>query len=152
MTRFLIAKQVGPDAYRTIAGLCDGYLEYTGTILLEHYNTPEKVDKLLDLGDIHYLGKELDWPAGTTLAEKLDSKNGTIAFARDHGDTAVAADMLTLRDLDDPRCWNDYIYIFTEANQWAYFKGGNQRNGLFNQAKQNTEVLPYHRAGMEKVT
>lgn len=130
MTRFLIAKQVGPDAYRTIAGLCDGYLEYTGAILLEHYNTPEKVDKLLDLGDIHYLGKELDWPAGTTLAEKLDSKNGTIAFARDHGDTAVSADMLTLRDLDDPRCWNDYIYIFTEANKWAYFKGGMSEHGL----------------------
>lgn len=50
-------------------------------------------------------------PEGTTLAEKLDSKNGTIAFARDYGDTAVAADMLTLRDLDDPRCWNDYMRL-----------------------------------------
>ncbi len=130
MTRFLIAKQVGPDAYRTIAGLCDGYLEHTGAILLEHYATPERVDQLLNLGDIHYLGKNLDWPEGTTFEEKQNDPDGTLAFARDFGDVDVAAEVLTLQELDSPKIRNDYVYIFTGANQWAYFKGGMSQQGL----------------------
>ncbi len=130
MTRFLIAKQVGPDAYRTIAGLCDGYLEHTGAILLEHYATPERVNQLLDLGDIHYLGKNLDWPEGTTFEEKQNDPDGTLAFARDFGDVDVAAEVLTLQELDSPKIRNDYVYIFTDANQWAYFKGGMSEQGL----------------------
>ncbi len=123
MTRFLVARQVGPDAYRTIAGLCDGYLEHTGAILLEHYNTPEKVDKLLDLGDIYYLGKELDPPPGMTFEEKQTSRNVTMAFCRDFGDPGDPAEVLSLKELESPEFRNEYVYIFTEANQWAYFSG-----------------------------
>ncbi len=141
MTRFLIAKQVGPDAYRTIAGLCDGYLEHTGAILLEHYDTPEKVDKLLDLGDIYYLGKKLDWPVGTTFEEKQNDRDGTMAFARDFGDVDIAAEVLTLQELDSPQNRNDFIYIFTEANQWAYFKGGMSEQGLLDLRDSVTRLM-----------
>lgn len=128
MTRFLIAKQVGENAYRTIAGLCDGYLEHTGAILLECYNSPEMVDKLLDLGNIRYLDKKLEpdisFPSGTV------QKGVTIAFARDYGESNTAATILTLQELDSPGSWNEFIYIFTEMNQWVYFEGGMSEYGL----------------------
>ncbi len=130
MTRFLIAKQVGPDAYRTIAGACDGYLEHTGAVLLEHYDTPEKVDKLLDLGDIQCLYKNLDWPEGTSYVPGKVNGDVTVAFGRDYGETETEAVILSLAQLDSPESWNEYIYIFTDADKWVYFEAGMSEYGL----------------------
>lgn len=48
----------------------DGYPSYVGRILMEHYNTPEKITRLLRLGDISALGTEpVDCP------EMWDSKS-----------------------------------------------------------------------------
>ena len=44
-TRCYIAKQIGDNTYRTIFCHYDGYLEHCGAILLDAYNTPEKVDQ-----------------------------------------------------------------------------------------------------------
>ncbi len=128
MTRFLIAKQVGPDAYRTIAGLCDGYLEHTGSILLTHYSNPEILDRLLDLGDIHFLDRKLEPDTSHRLG--IPQEGVTKALARDFGDKNTEAAVLTLKQLDDPKSFNDFIYIFTEANQWVYFQGGMSEHGL----------------------
>ena len=38
----------------------DGYLDYNGVILYQAYQTPEKLQKLIDLGDISSLGAEID--------------------------------------------------------------------------------------------
>ncbi len=130
MPRFRIAKQVGPNSYRAISGYSEGYLDNTGLTLLEHYNTPERVDKLLDLGNIHCLGKNLDWPEGTTFAEKQKDKNGTMAFGRDFEVANMEAETLTFNKLDSQTSLYEYVYIFTNANQWAYFKGGMSKQGL----------------------
>ena len=50
-TRSYIAKQIGDNKYRTIYCHSDGYLTYNGAMLLDHYNSPEKLDELLRLGD-----------------------------------------------------------------------------------------------------
>lgn len=36
----------------------DGYLDYNGVVLYQAYRTPEKLQKLIDLGDISSLGAE----------------------------------------------------------------------------------------------
>ena len=46
MTGSLIAKQIGPDAYRTIFCQIEGHLESQGDMLVKHFDTPEKVDEL----------------------------------------------------------------------------------------------------------
>ena len=38
----------------------DGYLDYNGVILYQAYQTSEKLQKLIDLGDISSLGAEID--------------------------------------------------------------------------------------------
>ena len=54
-TRSLICKELPSGKFRTIYCHYDGYLEHNGEILCDVYDTPEKVDKLLDLGDLSQL-------------------------------------------------------------------------------------------------
>lgn len=54
-TRSLIAKENDDGTFRTVYCHHDGYLTYNGAMLLDHYNTPERIDKLLDLGDLSFL-------------------------------------------------------------------------------------------------
>ena len=51
-TRSYIGKDIGNGKYSVIFCQLESYLETTGRLLTEHYNTPEKVDALLALGDI----------------------------------------------------------------------------------------------------
>jgi hypothetical protein len=58
----------------------DGYISHVGRILKEHYNTIEKVEDLLDLGDLSTLGP--------SIGEKVDAPDASkqcIAFGRDKG-------------------------------------------------------------------
>ena len=51
-TRSYIAKQVGPDQYRTIFCHFDGYLEHVGAMLAGHYDTEEMVDVVFFNDDV----------------------------------------------------------------------------------------------------
>jgi hypothetical protein len=57
--------------YRGIYCHFDGYLSGVGSILLQYYNTPEKVKQLIDLGSISSLN--------TTIYD-------TVAYHRDRGE------------------------------------------------------------------
>ena len=59
-TRSYIGKDIGNGKYSVIFCQLESYLETTGRLLTEHYNTPEKVDALLALGDICFLGEKID--------------------------------------------------------------------------------------------
>ena len=54
-TRSYIARQIGDDQYLTIYCQLNGYPEDTGATLVKHYDTSEKVNALLALGDLYYL-------------------------------------------------------------------------------------------------
>ncbi len=131
-TRSFIAKQIGEDKFRTIYCHNDGYLSYNGALLIDHYNTPEIVDKLLDLGDLSSLDLRLDpdptKPHSFDYRERQDGV--TVAYARDRGDRNVEAHTMTLSDLDSPENWTEYVYIFTENNEWKYFHANNSKEGL----------------------
>ena len=47
-TRSYIGKDIGNGKYSVIFCQLESYLETTGRLLTEHYNTPEKVDALLN--------------------------------------------------------------------------------------------------------
>lgn len=65
----------------------DGYVEGVGEILVEHYNTEQKVRELLELGDLSSLGKEIGKPH--------DFNNPTehfcVSYSRDRGETNCEA-------------------------------------------------------------
>ena len=131
-TRSFIAKQIGKDAYLTVYCHSDGYLTYTGALLLDCYNTPEQVDELLKLGDLSYLAESLhpnpDYPHSFDYGERQSGV--TVAYGRDRGDKDVAAVRMTMAQLDDPNNWTEYVYIFTHENEWKYFAAGHSQDGL----------------------
>ena len=74
-TRAAIAKlNTNTNEAKFIYCHSDGYLEYTGKILNEHYNSEDKVDELLSYGDLSIINEN--------IGEKLDvSFNDYTAFA-----------------------------------------------------------------------
>ena len=139
-TRSFIAKQTGEDEYLTVYCHSDGYLTYNGALLLDCYNTPEQVDELLKLGDLSYLAESLypnpDYPHSFDYGERQSGV--TVAYGRDRGDKDVAAVRMTMAQLDDPNNWTEYVYIFTQENEWKYFAAGHSQDGLRRIWKQNT--------------
>lgn len=73
----------------------DGYIEGVGVTLQLAYNTAEKVEELLKLGNISTLGYYTD-----SRDEKV---NGTIAYHRDRGEKFVQSDEE-----------QEYYYLFDE--------------------------------------
>ena len=73
-TRAAIAKlNTNTNEAKFIYCHSDGYLEYTGKILNEHYNSEDKVDELLSYGDLSIINEN--------IGEKLDvSFNDYTAF------------------------------------------------------------------------
>lgn len=69
----------------------DGYLEGVGAVLAEHYNNEEKINKLLDLGDISGLGSELEYPEDADLGDPVVDDEMTIMMKRaQYSDVTVA--------------------------------------------------------------
>lgn len=102
-TRSYIAKKIGEDEYLTIYCHADGYLTYNGAMLLDHYNTPERVDALLALGDLSTLQEKLE--PDPNLPHSFDynerQEGVTVAYGRDRGETGTEARVATLADLND---------------------------------------------------
>jgi len=109
-TRSLIGKLNSDNTVNYIYCHWDGYPSHNGAILQEHYNTPEKVDALLALGDLSSLGNE--------LGEKHDfdskpNKNWCTAYGRDRGEDNSEMATTTLEDYPSENESTEYHYLFT---------------------------------------
>ena len=112
----------------------DGYPEYVGKILVNHYNTPEKVTKLISMGDISSLeksiGKKHDFNMPYNEKEKLGY---TTFYHRDRGDELRINSNKSIKEylLDANERWADYVYIYwgtkgddtpTASKGWEYIQ------------------------------
>lgn len=89
-----------PDGnVRSIRVLQDGYPEYTGYILAKHYDTEERVLRLMDKGDLLGIGK-------------------TILSCRVLPNGECAKDTNLVRFINQSGL--DYLYIFTASKGWQY--------------------------------
>lgn len=120
-TRSYIAMKIGDNAYKTVYCHYDGYLEYNGKMLLEYYNTQERVEKLLSLGCISSLNKELEPKAGSHHCFDNPDDDVTVFYGRDRGETDQEAFICTKEELTDPNNWIEYIYVF-DNGEWYYSK------------------------------
>ena len=90
----------------------DGYPEHNGAILREHYSNINRVNELLELGDLSVLGK--------FIGEKQDFDKRVVgnclAYGRDRGESNVSKknsgydELITSQDVD-------YVYIF-DGDYW----------------------------------
>ena len=122
-TNSIIAKKIGRDKYRAIFCKHDGYLADNGWILSKYYTTPERVDKLLDLGDLYSLSKRLSESEKEAPEEEV-----TTAYARDKGEKMCPAKEYSLEELYDLEL--PYLYIFVGADKWVYSGPGELQEEL----------------------
>jgi hypothetical protein len=90
----------------------DGYPEHNGAILTEYYSNINRVNELLNLGDLSVLGK--------FIGEKQDFDKRVVgnclAYGRDRGESNVSKknsgydELITNQDVD-------YVYVF-DGDYW----------------------------------
>ena len=100
----------------------DGYPEHHGPILLEHYNTSEKVAELLGLGDLSVLGPQIGEKHDFDWAFTVDRDTWANdpryqwcrAYGRDRGEEdACMARILNVEELRR--------YLKDSDTEWYYF-------------------------------
>jgi len=89
----------------------DGYIDHTGNILKQYYNTSELAEKLVDKGDISYLQPTI--------------KN-TIFYHRDYKEPKQVKKYDSLQDytvhyIKYGLFWTDYDYIFMNDHKWYLY-------------------------------
>jgi len=110
------------SGYKSIYCHFDGYPSGVGRTLRDHYTNRGKVNRLIALGNISILGKE--------IGKKQDFDNPTegwtVAYHRDRGESKfsnapkLSRSMQQLSALCDSS-GVDYLYIF-EDNEWKMIK------------------------------
>jgi len=118
-TRSMIAFDDGDEI---VAIYChhDGYLTHNGKILLNHYDDIEKVEELMDLGDLSVLGKEI---GRKQEFDKPTDRNWCLAYGRDRGEkNTEARSFATLQEAIDDFDGCDYFYVFN-GHGWLYRLG-----------------------------
>jgi hypothetical protein len=83
----------------------DGHIETNGVILNNNYNTKDKVEELIALGNLSSLDKTLET---------------TVAYARDRGEDSHQATYSNVEELFEDGFGDivEYVYCFTKDGIW----------------------------------
>lgn len=130
-TRSYILKENDDGTYIGVYCHHDGYLTYNGAMLLDHYNSRERVDNLLSMGNISVLNEKIEPYPGTPHNFESRQEDVSLFYKRDgYSKDNEDARIVNLKDLDDPASWIEYCYIFSKDNKWHYFKCGELNKGI----------------------
>ena len=104
---------------------------FNGAILAEHYDKQEKVESLIQLGDLYFLRSKLEPNPDLPHNHSTPQPNVTIAYNRDEGWSDCEAVHKTLDELNDPgEIGIEFTYIFTFEGRWIYFPTGEAELGF----------------------
>lgn len=118
-TRSLIGK-VNPDnTYTYIYCHWDGKPYYVGVKLVENYFTNDKINQLLELGDLSALGEKIGEKQDFNKFE-THVREWCLAYGRDRGEDGREAKTIPLDELVNIDHWQEYIYIWTD-NVWKCY-------------------------------
>lgn len=98
--------------YHISYGGCDGYIEHNGEILLETYNTLDKVKELISRGNFSALDNDIDY----IDFDRYDDFEKSILDSFD--------EVLEYRE----KYYIDYLYIFKDS-EWFVWKDFNAKTG-----------------------
>ena len=120
-TRGLIGVKEG-DEWKTVYNHSDSYPEYLGKMLKKYYNTKEKAEELVGLGDLSFVGEELGQKHDFEKAYKEHPK-WTLAYGRDRNETGT--NPKTVKSLEDvynraTHMGAEYVYLFENGKWKAY--------------------------------
>ena len=122
-TRATIAK-LDNNGVKAIYLHSDGYLEYAGRILDEHYQDESKVDELLSHGDISSLNENIGEKLPFNDYMLFHEKKQCRFYHRDRGEDKKEAATLggenELVKFATEKCDAEYIYMFAYGSWYVY--------------------------------
>ena len=104
----------------------DGYLEYLGRMLLEHYNSEEKAKALVELGDVSVVKEKLAPAEGTVHSFDYDKcqEGVSVFYGRDRGEEWEYIKPVTIQSTTfDEYSYYNYLYD-VEEGCWLVSKNG----------------------------
>lgn len=110
----------------------DGYLEYLGRMLLEHYNSEEKAKALVELGDVSIVKEKLAPAEGTVHGFDCDKRQEGVSvfYGRDRGEDWEWIKPTTIQNtVFDEHSYYNYLYD-VEEGRWLVFKNGKDFRSL----------------------
>ena len=98
----------------------DGYPEYVGKLLLNHYNNDDIVNGLMNLGNLSILAENVNPTESHTFDKPQDGV--CVAYGRERGEKSQEA--IVFEDLGEfedsaSNSWADYQYLF-DNGKWSY--------------------------------
>ena len=78
-TRSYICVKQDDGSYKGVYCHWDGYLTYNGAMLIDHYNSLEKANEILALGDISSLKENLYPDPARTLSIMVNSRKALLS-------------------------------------------------------------------------
>jgi len=124
-TRSMIGKVNADNTFTAIYCHSDGYLSYNGAILLGHWADTEKIQALMDLGDISSLGTVIGEEHSFDDYEDMhDGERWCKAYGRDRGEKNVGSKTFdSFKDFCDKKLgdtWCEYLYVMSADGTWHY--------------------------------
>ena len=121
-TRFTIGKQMQDGTVRSVYGHWDGYPAHAGYILQNHYTDDQKVNALLDLGDLSVIDKNIG--EAHPFEDRPDGY--TTFYGRDRGEPMENVCPLIHENVDGwleyrKGSWCEYGYLRVNG-EWQTFK------------------------------
>ena len=111
-TRSRIGLELSDGSVLSIYSHWDGYPKFNGVKLVEHFNTKEKVQELIDMGDISCIWTNVGWN-NETLPE-----TGPLPYSSRGEDCPPRLDANKYDYLADGE---EYAYIFTQNGEWVCY-------------------------------
>jgi hypothetical protein len=98
----------------------DGYPDGVGKTLKEHYTDRNKIQSLIDLGDISSLGEQV-----STMDEHSfnnPKEDVTVAYHRDRGEAKNEARVDNSLEAFSRSNYEEYGYVYTKEGKWVTFR------------------------------
>ena len=120
-TRSHIGKKLSDGTIKYIYCHWDGYPEYNGMILKEHYTDEAKIDALLELGNISSLNEEIGEKHDFNDHDLIVENKWVNAYGRDRGETDTEARIAkNVSELYQSNNWTEYHYVW-DGSSWTCY-------------------------------
>lgn len=104
----------------------DGYPSYNGALLLHHYQDPEKIRELINLGDISLLAAAV-WPTSEEHSFETPQDGVVVAYGRDRHEDGVSTRHYASMDaykrlMLSEGGYIEYVYLYNVSERkwiWA---------------------------------
>jgi hypothetical protein len=121
----------------------DGYLDHNGRILLEHYMDPFKVQKMMDLGSLSTLCKEVTPAPYTEHSFDKPSEDVCVFYGRDRGEQDVGSNRFAdYHDYKKYGQFEGYDYILRTDGKWYVSEHGSDYR-LLTEAIEAEDTIGY---------